>query len=46
MKRLTKLEKKKIIEELRAEGWRGSLEDYYLHRLAWKIMEKQLCLEN
>ena len=45
MKRLTKSEKKKIIQELRAEGWRGSMEDYYLYRLAWKIMEKQLCLE-
>jgi hypothetical protein len=45
MKRLTKSEKKKIIQELRAEGWRGNMEDYYLYRLALKIMEKQLCLE-
>jgi len=45
MKRLTKLEKLKIILDLRAEGWRGSMEDYYLYRLAWKVMEKQLCLE-
>ena len=43
MKRLTKKEKKKIIEELRAEGWAGSLNDYYLYKLALKILEKQLC---
>ena len=43
MKRLTKKEKKKIIEELRSEGWYDSLDDYYLYRLALKILDKQLC---
>jgi len=42
MKRLTKEEKKQIIRELRATGWKGSLNEDSLLLLAEKILDKQL----
>lgn len=42
MKRLTKLEKIKLIRELREDGWIGSLVEESLLQLAEKVLEYQL----
>jgi len=42
MEKLSKLQKYQIIEELKMEGWKGSLEDSSLLWLANKILEYQL----
>lgn len=42
MEKLSKLQKYQIIEELKMEGWKGSLEDDSLLQLANKVLEYQL----
>lgn len=42
MRKLTKKDKKDIINELKRKGWVGSLSEESLLILAQKILEKQL----
>jgi hypothetical protein len=46
MRRLTKEEKKKLIKELRTEGWTGEMNDNSLLRLANKVLDYQFKNEN